>query len=134
VKCQQTMIARWLVRMACAIALLFVGFGHQAPASAASTFAQGEFAEYVLPDGTLPVICIADKDSRVQPHGKKHQSECEACLVSGAVILPTPGSFGIVNLRIEDALASPHVDAIARKHAQPPNKGARAPPLLHITA
>jgi len=134
VKCQQTMIARWLVRMACAIALLFVGFGHQAPASAASTFAQGEFAEYVLPDGTLPVICIADKDSRVQPHGKKHQSECEACLVSSAVILPTPGSFGIVNLRIEDALASPYVGAIARKQAQPPNKGARAPPLLHITA
>ncbi len=133
-KCQQTMTARWLVRMICAIALLFVGFGHQAPALAASTFAQGEFAAYVLPDGTLPVICIADKDSRAQPHGKKHQAGCEACLVSGAVILTTPGLFGIVDFRIEDALAPVHGDAVARKQAQPPNKGARAPPLSPITA
>jgi hypothetical protein len=119
-------MAKWLMRIMCAIALLFVGFAHQAPAFANGTFIAPEFAEYVLPDGTLPVICIAGKVEGKHTHDKAHAAKCEACRTS--VLLPAPGSGGIERLLIEANDASRVEVVVFHRELLPRSRGARAPP------
>ncbi len=124
----KTNAAQWLVRMTCAIALLFVGFAHQAPAFANGTFIAPEFAEYVLPDGTLPVICIAGKVDGKHTHNQAHAAKCEACRIGSSVLLPAPGSGGIERLLIEANDASRVEVLVFHRQLFPRSRGARAPP------
>jgi len=78
----------WL-RILCAIMLVCVSFAHQPVFSATSTDLQ-EFSEYVLPDGSMPVICISDwdGDDNSHPVGQYRSKNCEACRLSSAIVLP----------------------------------------------
>jgi hypothetical protein len=128
VKAKNAMTMQWLVRMTCAIALLFVGFAHQAPAFANGAFIPAEFAEYILPDGTLPVLCIADKAEGAQKHDKAHLNGCEACRISAATLLPAPADHGSERLRIQTAALAPYKVEAFHRQLFPPNTGPRAPP------
>jgi hypothetical protein len=79
-----------LVRILCAIALLCLGFAHKPPTADAASISIAEFEQYVLPDGTLSVLCLSDMDG--QSHGDKNVGNgCEACRLSASILLPAPG-------------------------------------------
>jgi hypothetical protein len=78
------------VRISCAFALVLVGFAHQAPAFANGAFIPDELSEYVLPDGTAPVICTIGKAQPSHHNGKLHAHGCEACRISASIVLPAP--------------------------------------------
>lgn len=121
-------MAQWLMRMICAIALLFVGFAHQAPVFAGGAFVPLEFAEYALPDGTLPVICIAGKVEGKHRHEQAHAVQCEACRISSAALLPDPVCGPSDRFRIEANAARPTKVVVVHGQLFPHSRGARAPP------
>jgi hypothetical protein len=45
-----------------------------------------EMAQYVLPDGSLPVLCLPGQDGHVSG------SFCEFCLIAGSAAPPAPGA------------------------------------------
>ena len=75
--------ATMILRIFCAMVFLSVGFGHRTPAAMA---ADVQSSAYVLPDGSFADLCVADK-------GQKHAmpaSDCEACRLATAALLPEP--------------------------------------------
>jgi len=139
---------QWSARILCAVALLFVGFAHQPVVATADEISPIELAQYRLPDGSLPILCITYKDAdgkvhgkayapgceacRGKVHGKAYAPGCEACRIASAAMLPTPPT------EICERLVSLHREIVVARseafHRQlyPPNTGPRAPPLLDI--
>ncbi|MBB4234523.1 DUF2946 family protein [Rhizobium esperanzae] len=121
------MIGKWLVRILCAIALVSVGFAHQAPAIAADPV---DLAEYVLPDGTLPTLCVtvSDDEGKTGTDHRLHNHGCEACRISASTLLPPPadiaGKAVAFSVRVDFPI---RIEAFHR-HIYPPNTGPRAPP------
>lgn len=119
-------------RILCAVALLFVGFAHQPVIATADEISPIELAQYRLPDGSLPILCITYRDADGKVHGKAYAPGCEACRIASAAMLPTPPS------EICERLASARTETVVTRaeafHRQlyPPNTGPRAPPLLEI--
>ena len=69
--------ARVLVIALYALASLSVGFAHKSSISIT-------FAAYILPDGSVPIIC-GDVGNRDAGHGSKHTSPvCDACRLVAA--------------------------------------------------
>jgi len=124
---------QWLLRILCAFALLSVGFAHQPAISSADELTTAALAQYRLPDGTLPVICVSEKTADGREHSKAHVPSCEACRISSAALLPAPPMDICEHL----AFASQHIPTpkieIFHRQLYPPNTGPRAPPLLRIT-
>ncbi|RUM22322.1 hypothetical protein EFQ99_24725 [Rhizobium vallis] len=121
------MIEKWLVRIVCALALVFVGFAHQVPAIAAEPVNP---AEYVLPDGTLPTLCVtvADDEGKTSTDHKLHNHGCEACRISASVLLPSPADIAGITVAFSVRVELPfRVEALHRQ-IYPPNTGPRAPP------
>jgi hypothetical protein len=121
-------LTEWLVRVICAIALLFAGFAYQETRIASSALAAAEFAEYVLPDGTLPVICADGSKHAADQHDKSHLRGCEACRIGPSILLPLPDAIKIAVLRNVIRTALPTMAERRREEPRPPNKGPRAPP------
>ena len=116
--------------MLCAIALVFVGFTHQVPAMAGDDVAIPDLSQYLLPDGSLPTICVTvvDKTDDTE-HGKTaHLQNCEACRIASSVLMPTPAD--VLGEAIRFAIVTPlPIRAEAFPHQlYPPNTGPRAPP------
>ncbi len=119
---------RWAacLRILCAVALLFVGFAHQ-PASATQPTAL-ELTQYVLPDGTMPDICLNDMvDGKV-----KHVApvKCEACRIGSAMLVPQPADFTGAVLAFRHISALPLVEEALRSRRERPGAPPRAPPFL----
>ena len=135
---------QWAVRILCAIALVFVGFGHQLPAIADDGGAATDLAHYVLPDGSLPTLCVtvsddADAGQPIQAlldkeqHRKAvHSQGCEACRISASVLMPAPADA--VGERLYVMAAAGPLDRFEAVHRRlyPPNTGPRAPPSAPI--
>ncbi|ANH03452.1 hypothetical protein [Shinella sp. HZN7] len=121
-------MTRWAacLRILCAVALLFVGFSHQ-PASATAPTAL-ELTQYVLPDGTLPDICLNDmvggKAKHVGP------VKCEACRIAGAMLMPEPVDLDGAVLAFRRLAALPLVEEALRPRRERPGAPPRAPPVL----
>mgnify|MGYP001565386200 CR=1 FL=1 len=115
------------LRILCAVALLFVGFAHQ-PASATAPSAL-ELAQYVLPDGTLPDICLNDMIGKV-----KHAApiKCEACRIGSAMLMPEPADLAGAVLAYVDISALPLVEETLRSRRERPGAPPRAPPFLSV--
>lgn len=79
-------IAAWAVRLACTLALVLVAFAHR-PATTGPVPAP-ELAAYMLPDGTLPDLCITSSGTDGPVH--HHERPCEFCRIAGAIALPEP--------------------------------------------
>ena len=123
-------IETWIVQTLCVLALLFLGLAHQPPLLASDVRAS-EFAELVLPDGTLPTLCITSmgEDGKGSSDHKIHSQGCEACRINAAVILPPPADTNGISVAFAARIDLPlRVEAIHRQ-IYPPNTGPRAPPL-----
>jgi hypothetical protein len=78
-------IEKALLRILCAILLLFAGLAHQ-PVAAQSLPSAG-LAIYVLPDGTISALCQPGKDGKpVKPAWRG----CEFCRIAAGALLPPP--------------------------------------------
>lgn len=118
------------VRIICALALMCVAFSHRAPAGfvTQSSLPIEELAQYVLPDGTLPVLCVTgeDKDPKQQHH--LGGTDCEACRLNGSTTIPSPVDLtGVLVLRERDTIVASRVEAHYRQ-TFPPNSFPRGPP------
>ena len=124
---------RLLVRILCAIALLSVGFAHR-PAVSAAELTPLELAQYRLPDGTLPVLCVTERTPDGKEHSKAYMPGCEACRISAAILLPTPPTDICEHLTFvrEDIVVAR--SETFRRQLYPPNSGPRAPPALRTLA
>lgn len=125
-----------MMRIVCVIALLFVGFAHQAPVIRTSA-GTVDVSQYVLPDGTLPIFCITDNDADDdgQTHGKMHMVHgCDACQIGASVLLPEPADATGRPMQFV-ASATPRLEMHTFfRPLFPPNTGPRAPPLTSQTA
>lgn len=116
---------QWLARLSCVLALLSLGFAHQVPAFADSP-AQ---AQYQLPDGTFPVICVTYQDEDGKEHGKVHPSGCETCQISAVALLPAPSDIQIGRVAFVRSDTAAPKRKIFHRPLYPPNSGPRAPPM-----
>ncbi len=117
---------RVAVRMLCAIALLSVGFAHKVPVVFPAEVAAADLAAYVLPDGTLPDICLTTEHGSDQDHA--YSGDCEACRLGASILLPQPADM--VGERIALAggpLFEPRRTVVPRLILAP-NASPRAPP------
>lgn len=122
-------VRQWGLCVLCALAFLMLGFAHKPPVADAGQIPASEIAAYILPDGTLPVLCLPSQDGKAKHHGHETGSVCEACRLAAATILPAPlDTLGIPVLHeIAHALTS----ATEQSARIAPRSGvsARGPPL-----
>ena len=77
--------ARLMVRILCVTALMLAGVSHKL--ASFGPVPDADLANYALPDGTLPVLCLSGQAS--DPDNDKGLLEsCEFCRIAAAVILP----------------------------------------------
>ncbi|MBY3185976.1 hypothetical protein [Rhizobium laguerreae] len=128
-------IEQWALRILCAVALVFVGFAHQLPAAAAGEFDPAKLAQYALPDGTLPTLCVTTTDKSGQDqHDKAHSHGCEACRISTSILLPAPTDIAGAAIPFSAAVELPIRTEAYHRQLFPPNTGPRAPPSDPIPA
>jgi hypothetical protein len=123
-------MTRWAacLRILCAVALLFVGFGHQ-PVSASQP-GVFELAQYVLPDGTIPDLCL---DGMVDGKAKHAASvKCEACRIGSAILMPAPADLDGAVLAFRFIAALPLVEEALHSRRDRPGAPPRAPPFLLV--
>ncbi|MBY3135360.1 hypothetical protein [Rhizobium laguerreae] len=128
-------IEQWALRILCAVALVFVGFAHQLPAAAAGEFDPAKLAQYALPDGTLPTLCVTTTDKSGQDqHDKAHSHGCEACRISTSILLRAPTDIAGAAIPFSAAVELPIRTEAFHRQLFPPNTGPRAPPSDPIPA
>jgi hypothetical protein len=118
------------VRIVCALALLMVAFAHKplGVSDRLAAYAGVDVAQYILPDGTLPDLCLSGGD-----HGGHHakSNDCEACRIASSADLPLPVSGISFNCALAaHEPAFPQGVAFAPA-ALRPGASPRAPPALH---
>lgn len=119
------------MRLVCAIALLFAGFAHQVPVIEKDGV-KIDVAEYVLPDGTLPIFCITDNGDPAQKH-KMRMEGCQACHLNASILLPAPADVQGSAVSFIAAVAAPFRMTMFIRPLFPPNTGPRAPPVSSPT-
>lgn len=123
------------VRLLCALTLVFVGLAHEFPSRVDSELTATALAHYVLPDGTLPTICVTVVDESRKEHGKiAHLHECEACQINASVTLPAPADAIGAPIGFAVAVELPRRAEAFHRQLFPPNTGPRAPPSNSILA
>ncbi|WP_063978366.1 MULTISPECIES: hypothetical protein [unclassified Ensifer] len=116
-----------VTRMFCAMAVLLLGFAHQAPAGATALSATAR-AQFALPDGSLPDLCLptaADDDG----NGKQlsHSHFCGACRIFWAH-LPAPADAARTIVRKSETVLPPEQPIASARSQLPPNASPRGPP------
>jgi hypothetical protein len=128
VKRQTTITQQWLVRILCAIALLFVGFAHQPPVIQTSA-GPIDVSQYVLPDGSLPIFCITDNSDDGTDHGRMHMVHgCEACQIAASVVVPAPSDVPGFKAPMSTAVSFHGAENDFSRPLFPPNIGPTGPP------
>ncbi|WP_141690508.1 MULTISPECIES: hypothetical protein [unclassified Ensifer] len=115
------------MRLFCALAVLLLGFAHQAPAAAAALSAT-ERAQFALPDGSLPDLCLpgaGGDDSSGKP--LSHSHFCGACRIFW-VVLPTPADAAHTIVRKTKMVLPPGQPIASARSQLPPNASPRGPP------
>lgn len=114
------------VRIILAFLLVMVGLSHQPPLGVGDMVTL-DVAAYVLPDGTLPELCITTDDGEVPHYGAA--TICEACLIASSAMLPTP--VDVVGRRIVIALdmTVPSLSDKGYRRLFSANTAPRAPPV-----
>lgn len=116
------------VRVLCALALLVVGFAHKAPALDGASIQPAEYSQYVLPDGTLQVLCLSGETSGGEHDRSRDGSGCEACRLSASALLPTPQDTSGSLIRLPIDRFVPAGDGSYRRRILLPNAAQRGPP------
>ena len=115
-----------LVRIVCALSLLLVAFAHKplVSSAAASAYAGVDVADFILPDGTLPDLCLGGEEDG-------HHSafnHCEACRIFASVDLPSPVDVFVVNALGPAAHLTPRQDDHFVRSFLRPGASPRGPP------
>ena len=110
----------------CAIALVFAAYAHRAaPSNYPSDI---DLAQYTLPDGTIPIICLTGPDG--EPLGSGGQGGgCEFCRIAASIALPdAPADFVscAISPRLDFGLPA---DDIPVRQAFSINAPPRGPPI-----
>jgi hypothetical protein len=129
-KRRRNTIGQWAVRILCAIAIVFLGFAHRVPEVASDDSVTQDLSQYVLPDGSLPTICVTvvDETDNSQ-HGKTaHLQSCEACRIASSVLVPERADVTGESLRFATVTTLPMRAEAFHRQLYPPNTGPRAPP------
>lgn len=104
-------------------ALIMAGFAHK-PVDLADS-QDADLAGYVLPDGTLPVLCLTgDNDSGSGQ--RAHQDACDFCRLASSVVLPAPDHFDrAARIGISQPLLPEQADPLLARKADllPPVRG-----------
>lgn len=130
---QLTKIERLLIRFLCVFALVMVGFAHKVPTLIGKSAAT-EVAQYILPDGSVPTLCITLANDHVNHDGKgpnHHQisSVCEACRLAASTVLPQQADDTGQPTRFYEKAVHLALDATPVRRLFPPNAAPRAPPF-----
>ncbi len=114
------------VRIVLALLLVMVGLSHQ-PLPGVVDIATRDVAVYVLPDGTVPELCVSTEGGGMPHHGAV--ATCEACLIASSALLPT--RVDVVGRRMVTALdmSTPSLRDEGFRRLFAPNTAPRAPPL-----
>lgn len=114
------------LRILCAASLLVFGFAHRLSANETSA----QQAVYALPDGSVPLNCLA---SDVDRDHSNHGGKCEACRIAASILLPTPWDGPhppplreVAALRT--TIAPPRIQRLLQPYAAP-----RAPPASPVS-
>lgn len=115
------------MRMFCALAVLLLGFAHQAPAVAAA-LSPAERAQFTLPDGSLPDLCLPGAGND-DGSGKQisHSHFCGACRVFWD-LLPAPADTAHAVVRKSETVPPPAQPVASARSQLPPNASPRGPP------
>ncbi|WP_457582585.1 hypothetical protein [Ensifer canadensis] len=115
------------VRIFCA--LVFAVFALvQLPAGAAMRAAP-DMAAYVLPDGSLPDLCVTGHDDPDGKGGTKAHG-CQSCCLASPLLLPTPQAFHAKTASVFLALSSPAAGLLLARQVLLAGSGPRAPPAF----
>lgn len=121
-------LRQWGLCVICALAFLLLGFAHKAPVVDAGAIPASEIAAFILPDGSLPMLCLSSGDGKTNHHGQEATGFCETCRLAAATILPEPtDSWGALILR-EIAHSQLETIALAPPSFLPSGTSARGPP------
>ena len=94
------------LRILCSLAFLLLGFANSHPTANAASVKTIEIASYILPDGSLPVLCLPSEAGKTQHHKSDSKISCDACRHVTASILPLPA----------DTLGEPILREIVHTH------------------
>lgn len=117
----------FFVRLACAMALVFVAFAH--PPAEASPVADVDLAAYVLPDGTMPDLCVTMAGE--EGDAARLVTPCEFCRIASATVLPVPADAPLAAVsRDAGPLAATDAAPPAPARALLPSAPPQGPPSL----
>ncbi|MBD9650275.1 hypothetical protein JVX98_31830 (plasmid) [Ensifer sp. PDNC004] len=119
---------QWAVRILCALALLLAGFTYKPPMAAASPLPAELLSEYVLPDGTSPVLCLPSEDGKSSHGSHDAGTGCEFCRLASAVLLPSPADSAGRPISRSINLFVPTRTETFYRQLFPPNTSPRGPP------
>jgi hypothetical protein len=122
-----------VMRTLCVLALLCLGFAHRVPAIESSVPA-GDSLAYMLPDGTVPILCLPSLHSDASHHDESGHPRpgCDACRLCASLLLPTPTD--IVGISTREARPAVFITRRDQVHHQifPVNALARGPPAVRL--
>jgi hypothetical protein len=113
-------------RIICVLTLVSFGFTASAASADTRELSAAELAAYMLPDGSLPVLCVTLPDG--SGNGKIIKLGIDTLSVHPAATLPAPVLAGGYVLRSGTLSQVPRKDILLRKILYPPGAGPRAPP------
>ena len=114
------------IRAFCAIGLVAFGFTATANGSTRELSAH-EIASYVLPDGSLPSLCVTVPDGSGQ--GKIVKLSADTMGLNKAVAMPMPMGSDCAHVARLDETVRPKSSIQLRHLLYPPGSGPRAPPF-----
>lgn len=112
-------------RILCVAAVVSIGFSAEASGNLRELSA-AEIAAYMLPDGTLPALCVTVPDGSGQ--GKIVKLGSDTLGLHSAVALPVPSPSFVTLKASGGELLFPPKAAQLRHLLYPPGSGPRAPP------
>jgi hypothetical protein len=115
------------IRMICVIALILLGLAHRPLATSAPQLSPQEIAALTLPDGTMPELCLPSAEGKGKAHAMP--SNCEACRISAAALLPAPGDATGIRLPLTASVKLPQPAEAHYRQLFPPDSHPRAPPV-----
>lgn len=115
------------LRMICAVAILFLGFGHQ-PVDQGGRRGYS-IADYLLPDGTQASLCITVTDDGGKPMAA-FKPNCDVCRLSASVVLPTPDAGAWIVQDFASLLNPRNTPPVVFVPSAVVRANSRAPPAL----
>lgn len=116
---------RFAVRFISALALVFVAFAHR-PLDAGPTLPDA--SAYAFPDGSVPIICVTLPGGKDSGNHAAHALPCDACLIAGSILVPTPVDIAPTEPRPAERLVFAASEPILARPAFPPSAPPQAPP------